>query len=394
MAAHRGSLVEIFTTFLRLGLSSFGGPIAHLGYFRRELVERRQWVSDAQYAQLLAISQFLPGPASSQLGFSLGLMRGGWAGALAAFLGFTLPSAALMFAFAIFLPQTSGEFGGAALQGLKIVALVVVAHGVIGMRGRLCPDPPRMTIAALAAVVILLTASAWVQLLVVVLGAVAGQFVGPDPGRGESIDLHPGYGTRAGAVLLGLFGAILLGLPAIAHGGTLLLADAFYRAGALVFGGGHVVLPLLEEMVAAPGWISQDAFLSGYGAAQAVPGPMFSLSAYLGASVDVGVSAWSGSVVALVAIFLPGFLLMGGVLPFWRALAARPRAARAIAGTNAAVVGLLAAALYDPVFTSAVRVPVDLAIGIVGFTLLAAWRVSALVVVFWCVLARVAWQLA
>lgn len=385
--------IEVFTTFLRLGLTSFGGPIAHLGYFRRELVERRKWISDAQYAQLLAISQFLPGPASSQLGFGLGLMRGGWPGALAAFLGFTLPSATLMFAFAVVLPRVGGDLASSALHGLKIVALAVVAHGLLQMSRRLCPDPPRLSVAAAAAVAILLAPLAWVQLLAVCGGALAGLALGRDEEAGGAIDVHPGYGPRAGAVLLGGFALLLFGLPLVASGGVSALANAFYRAGALVFGGGHVVLPLLEEMVVAPGWITQDAFLAGYGAAQAVPGPMFSLSAYLGACVRLEAGAAVGAAVAVIAIFLPGFLLMAGVLPFWRALAGHPRAGRAIAGISAAVVGLLGAALYDPVFTSAVREASDLAIALVGFTLLAAWRAPALVVVSWCVLARVGWSL-
>ena len=389
---HRGAPAEVFGTFLKLGLTSFGGPIAHLGYFRRELVERRKWVGESEFAQLLALCQFLPGPASSQLGFSLGLLRAGWAGALAAFVGFTLPSALLLFAFAAVLPHVSGTLGEAALHGLKLVALAVVAHGVLGMARQLCPDAPRAAIATLAAVAILLAGQAWVQLLAVALGAAAGllfcRHVQPVPGGG----LQPGYGQRTGWVLLALFALLLLGLPLAAEGrdGLLAVAEAFYRAGALVFGGGHVVLPLLEETVVMPGWISRDEFLAGYGAAQAVPGPMFTISAYLGARLPAGEGGAVGATVALIAIFLPGFLLVAGVLPLWRAIAGRPAAAHAIAGVNAAVVGLLGAALYDPVWTSAVRGPLDLAIALVGFTLLAAWKASALLVVLWCVCAAAA----
>lgn len=389
---HVGSVLEVFATFLKLGLTSFGGPIAHLGYFRQEFVERRNWIGDSQYAQLLALCQFLPGPASSQLGFSLGLLRAGWAGAVAAFIAFTLPSALLLFAFAALLPQISGTAGDAAIHGLKLVALSVVAQGVLGMTRQLCPDVPRMAIATFAAVVILVSGQAWVQLLAVALGGVAGlafcRGVQPVAGGG----LHLRYGPALGWTLLAVFALLLVGLPLAAHGrdGLLAVTEAFYRAGALVFGGGHVVLPLLEEAVVKPGWISSGEFLAGYGAAQAVPGPMFTLAAYLGARLPGSEGGMVGASIALGAIFLPGFLLVAGVLPLWRTIAGRPIAARAIAGVNAAVVGLLGAALYDPVWTSAVRGPVDLAIAIVGFTLLVAWRVSALLVVIWCAAASVA----
>jgi chromate transporter len=389
---HTGSVAEVFATFLKLGLTSFGGPIAHLGYFRREFVERRAWVGESQFAQLLALCQFLPGPASSQLGFSIGLLRAGWAGALAAFTAFTLPSALLLFAFAALLPQISGTAGDAAIHGLKLVALAVVAQGVLGMTRQLCPDAPRMTIASLAAVFILVSGQAWMQLLAVALGGVAGlafcRGVQPVPGGG----LQLRYGPAIGWTLLAVFALLLVGLPPAAHGrdGLLAVIEAFYRAGALVFGGGHVVLPLLEEAVVKPGWISADEFLAGYGAAQAVPGPMFTLAAYLGARLPGSEGGIVGASIALGAIFLPGFLLVAGVLPLWRAIAGRPFAARAIAGVNAAVVGLLGAALYDPVWTSAVRGPVDIAIALVGFTLLVAWRASPLLVVIWCIVASVA----
>ena len=387
-----GSPGEVFTTFLKLGLTSFGGPIAHLGYFRRELVERRDWLDESQYAQLIALSQFLPGPASSQLGFSLGLLRAGWAGAAAAFVAFTLPSALLMFGFAVALPRISGEAGGAALHGLKLVALAVVAQGVLGMTRQLCPDVSRRTLAALAAVVILLSGEAWVQLLVVAGGAVAGLAVcrGVRPISDGGWRLV--HGPKLGGFLLAVFLVLLVGLPlaAASSGGLPAVAEGFYRAGALVFGGGHVVLPLLEETVVEPGWITPDDFLAGYGAAQAVPGPMFTLSAYLGARLSGAEGGIVGASVAISAIFLPGFLLIAGALPLWRVIAGRPAAARAIAGVNAAVVGLLGAALYDPVWTSAVRGPADLAIVLAGFTLLAAWRASALLVVLWCVAGSVA----
>lgn len=386
-----GRTTEVLSAFLKLGLTSFGGPIAHLGYFRAEFVERRKWVTESQYAQLLALCQFLPGPASSQLGFSLGLLRAGWPGAIVAFLAFTLPSALLLFLFAALLPFISGAEGEAATHGLKLVAVAVVAQGVLGMARQLCPDATRATIAALAAVVVLISGQAWTQLLIIALGAFAGlalcKAVQPVPGGG----LEMRYGPAVGWTLLAVFALLLIGLPLIAaHGQLLAIAEAFYRAGALVFGGGHVVLPLLEETVVKPGWVTPDEFLAGYGAAQAVPGPMFSLAAYLGARLPDGAGGIVGASVALVAIFVPGFLLVAGVLPLWQTIAGRPLAARAIAGVNAAVVGLLGAALYDPVWTSAIRGPADLAIAIVGFALLVAWRASALLVVLWSVAASLA----
>ena len=390
--AATGTVGEVFSSFLRLGLTSFGGPIAHLAYFRREFVERRKWLGDAEFAQLLALCQFLPGPASSQLGFSLGLLLAGWLGALAAFLAFTLPSAALLFAFAALLPYVSGGAGNAVIHGLKLVAVAVVAQGVLGMARQLCPDAVRGSIAGASAASILVAGSAWMQLVVVVLGALAGlalcRGMEPIPGGG----VHPPYGARLGWTLLGVFVLLLVGLPVVAREteGLVAVVEAFYRAGALVFGGGHVVLPLLRETVVAPGWISQDEFLAGYGAAQAVPGPMFTLAAYLGARLPGADGGIAGATAALLAIFLPGFLLVAGSLPLWRSIASRPVAARAVAGVNAAVVGLLGAALYDPVWTSAVQGPVDVAIAIVAFTLLVAWRAFALLVVFWCVTAALA----
>lgn len=391
-----GSLREIAAVFLRLGLTSFGGPVAHLGYFHREFVEKRRWLGEGDYAQLLALTQLLPGPGSSQLGFSIGLLRGGWRGALTAFLAFTLPSALLLTGFASLLPALEGPLGQAALRGLKLVALAVVAHGLLGMARRLCPDGPRATLAALAAGALLLAPHAAAQLAVVAGGALAGALLPLPAGDAAPPALPLRHGRRTGAALLAVFAVLLLGLPLLAGGGHPLaaVAEAFYRAGALVFGGGHVVLPLLEESVVHTGWIGQGDFLAGYGAAQAVPGPMFSLAAYLGARLPGALGGGAGAALALASIFLPGFLLAGGVLPFWKALVARPAAARAVAGVNAAVVGLLGAALYDPVFRSAVAAPLDLAIALVGFALLAGWRASALWVVLWCVGASVAAHLA
>lgn len=392
MAPAPGTVGEVLSAFLKLGFTSFGGPIAHLGYFRQEFVERRKWIRDAEFAQLLALCQFLPGPASSQLGFSLGLLRAGWPGALAAFLAFTLPSAVLLFAFAALLPHIAGGAGDAGIHGLKLVAVAVVAQGLLGMARQLCPDAPRASIAAVSAALVLSSGTPWMQVVVVALGAIAGLLacrgVQPIPGGAP----HPRYGVRLGWALLATFALLLVGLPLVAYGreGLSAVADAFYRAGALVFGGGHVVLPLLRETVVTPGWISEDEFLAGYGAAQAVPGPMFTFAAYLGARLAGADGGFLGATVALIAIFLPGFLLVAGSLPLWRAMADRPVAARAVAGVNAAVVGLLGAALYDPVWTGAVHGPFDVAIAIVASTLLVAWRASALWIVAWCVASAIA----
>jgi chromate transporter len=385
-AGHAG---EVLLAFLRLGVSSFGGPIAHLGYFHDEFVVRRRWLREDDYAQLLALCQFLPGPASSQVGFAIGLRRAGWAGGLAAWLGFTLPSALLMVGAAMLVPSAATGLAAAALQGLKIVALVVVAHGVLGMARRLCRGIVRAAIAALTAVVLLVTEPAWWQLVTIGGGLAAGALLlrdAPAPPMAGTT----GGGRRAGAILLAVF-ALLLTAALIAPGeGPIAAAGAFVRAGALVFGGGHVVLPLLEEAVVAPGWVTQDAFLAGYGAAQSVPGPMFTLAAYLGTLLPGTAGGLAGAAVALVAIFLPGMLLLAGVLPFWHALARRPRAAAAMAGASAAVVGLLGAALVDPVAPAALGGAADLAIAAVGFALLQIGRAPALLIVLWCVAARVA----
>jgi len=380
---------EVFLAFAKLGLASFGGPVAHIGYFRREFVERRRWLDDREFGRLLALSQFLPGPASSQLGFSIGLLRAGAAGALAAFVAFTLPSALLMLAFATILPTMQGAYGQAAIHGLKLVAVAVVAQGVIAMARQLCPDLPRVAIALMAAALVLASGLPWMQLVVVAGGALAGLIAcrAVQPLTGSAV--APPHGMRAGALLLALFGMLLLGLPfmAKAAGGAFAIAEAFYRSGALVFGGGHVVLPLLRDAVVTPGWVSSDDFIAGYGAAQAVPGPMFSFASYLGARLFDGRGGAGGSLLALVSIFLPGLLLVAGALPFWHSLSRRPSAARAVAGVNAAVVGLLAAALYDPVWKSAITAPEDVAIAAVGLALLMVWRASALWVVAWCVVA-------
>jgi chromate transporter len=384
-----GSAAEVFATFLRLGLTSFGGPIAHIGYFRRAVVERGRWIGEEQFAQLLALCQFLPGPASSQLGFSLGLLRAGWPGAVAAFIAFTAPSALLLFAFAMLLPDIPAAGAAILVHGLKLVAVAVVAHGVLGMARQLCPDAIRATIAAACAFAILAVGGAWMQLVVVAAGAVAGLAFCRGMNAVAGAMPSPPHGRTGAAMLIGGYLLLLVALPVAAHAfdGRVAIAAAFYRAGALVFGGGHVVLPLLQQTVVEPGWISRDDFLAGYGAAQAIPGPMFTLASFLGARLGGGMGGATGAATAIGAIFLPGLVLVAGVLPLWHSIAAHPRAASAVAGINAAVVGLLAAALYDPVWTSAVAAPLDAGIAIVGFALLAAWRAPPLVVVAWCVAA-------
>ncbi|GLQ95571.1 chromate transporter [Dyella acidisoli] len=389
MTASQGNPWEVGAAFLKLGLTSFGGPIAHLGYFHREFVERRRWLDEEHFGQLLALCQFLPGPASSQLGFSIGLLRAGWLGAIAAFIAFTLPSAVLLFAFGTLSHFLTGAWGQSVIHGLKLVAVAVVAQGVLAMTRTLTPDAPRALIAAVAAGLIAMSSGSAVQLAVVAGGATLGPLLCKKitSRQGEIFPLH--YGQRTGLILIGTYAALLLfalifasGLPPLAR-----MASAFYRTGALVFGGGHVVLPLLKQAVVAPGWVSDDTFLTGYGAAQAVPGPMFTLAAFLGEQYQGGHGAALGALVSLLAIFLPGLLMVSGALPFWRALASRDQAARMLAGVNAAVVGLLAYALYDPVWISAVHDGKDFAIALVGFTLLVAARRSALSVVAWCVVA-------
>jgi chromate transporter len=491
---------EVFAAFLLLGVTSFGGPIAHLGYFRAELVGRRRWVSDAEYSDLVALSQFLPGPASSQVGFGLGLHRAGPLGALAAFLAFTLPSAVLLVAFAAGAAVFGGVVGGGILSGLTIAAVAVVAQAVLGMRRSLAPDPVRASIAVVAAVVALLVAGPLGQLGAIVLGAVAGVVLcrteqgggvragvgaaagpgggvragvgaaagpgggvragggaaagpgggvragvgaaaGPGAGvrAGGGAEAGPGGGVRAGVgaaagpgagvragggaaagpgagaadgasaradagaagasdhgiirfpvgrvaggVCLGLFVVLLAGLPVLAQAtgwGALHLFDTFYRAGALVFGGGHVVLPLLQAGVVDPGWVTPEQFVAGYGAAQAVPGPLFTFAAYLGALATVGPGGAAGAAIALAGIFAPGFLLLVGVMPFWNALRSRRWARALLRGTNAAVVGILAAALYDPVFVTAITGPAPAALALLCLALLLVWRVPAWAVV-------------
>lgn len=380
-----GTVPEVFLAFLRLGVTSFGGPIAHLGYFRDDLVTRRRWMDDRAYADLVALCQFLPGPASSQVGFAMGLQRAGFWGAIVAFLGFTLPSAVLLVAFAAGASLFGGPVGGGILDGLKIVAVAIVAQAVWGMARSLTPDAPRAGIAVVAAALALFAPGAVGQLGALAIGVVAGLVLLREAAEqpGETL---PSFGVpRAVAIgSLVVAAAALIGLPLLAAttgSGLVALADAFFRSGALVFGGGHVVLPLLQAEVVQTGWVSPDVFLAGYGAAQAVPGPLFTFAAYLGAVSAVGPGGVAGAAVALVAIFLPGFLVLVGVLPFWDALRGRPRVRAAMRGANAAVVGILGAALYTPVFTTAVTGPGPFVLALIGFVLLTAFRAPAWVVV-------------
>lgn len=353
--ARSGTTAEVFAAFLKLGLTAFGGPIAHLGYFRDEFVVRRKWLDDAAYGDLVALCQFLPGPASSQVGFALGMLRAGPLGALAAFIAFTLPSAILLVAFAFGAQAISGPIGQGALAGLKIVAVAIVAQAIWGMAKTLTPDRQRITIAIAALALALFVGSAMGQLAAIGFGALAGWTVCRHLPLPVASALTPGLSRRTGVLALAVFAILLIGLPILAGlGQPLALIDAFYRSGALVFGGGHVVLPLLEAETAARGWISPDAFLAGYGAAQAVPGPLFTFAAYLGAALTPQPNGIPGATLALVAVFAPGFLLLIGVLPFWDRLRQSPDARAAMAGTNAAVVGLLGAALITPIIPSAI----------------------------------------
>ncbi|MCT9811890.1 chromate efflux transporter [Acidovorax sp. Be4] len=378
----QGSAMEVFLAFLKLGLTAFGGPVAHLGYFRVEFVERRRWIDDSAYADLVALCQFLPGPASSQVGFALGLGRAGWPGALAAWLGFTLPSAVVLMLFALGIQRWSGLAQSGAVQGLKLAAVAVVAQAVWGMARTLCPDRPRAGLAIAAALLALAIPSALGQLAAIAAAGMAGLWWLKPQALPASTPRHPGLGKTAGAVLLLVFTVLLLLSLALAAGSSLLAQFAtFYQAGALVFGGGHVVLALLQAGVVPPGWITNDAFIAGYGLAQAVPGPLFAFAAYLGALMPAPMGGWVGGMALLVAIFLPGLLLVLGALPFWEALRQLRPVQRAMAGANAAVVGLLLAALYDPLWINAIHSRLDFGIALAAFGLLAYGRQSPLRVV-------------
>lgn len=378
MPRKRSPLLELFLIYLRLGFTSFGGPVAHLGYFRDEFVSRKKWLTDEAYADLVALCQFLPGPASSQVSYAIGYLRMGWWGGFLAWCGFTLPSAIALILFGYGL----ASFGGAAesgwVLGLKLAAVAVVAKALWGMGTKLCPSRTTVTFALLAATIVLLFPTAWAQVGVIILGALAGWAILEAPqktstSKGKQTQLS----SKTGIICLSVFAFLLIGswvIASLSSSRWIESFDAFYRSGSLVFGGGHVVLPLLEEAVVSPGWIDQDTFLAGYGAAQAVPGPLFTFSAFLGTSMNDSPNGWIGGLFCLVAIYIPSILLVTGLLPFWERIRANTAAKRALAGTNAAVVGLLLAAFYNPVWTNAILSPQAAAFALVGFLLLHFWK--------------------
>ncbi|WP_252107203.1 MULTISPECIES: chromate efflux transporter [unclassified Halomonas] len=391
MTSRRGRVFDVFRTFWWLGCTSFGGPVAHLGYFHTEFVVRKRWLTEAAYAELVALCQFLPGPASSQVGFALGLLRAGPRGAFAAWVAFTLPSALLLVLFALGAAALDGPLFERVIDSLKLVAVAVVAHAVWGMAQNLCPDRARAGIALGAVFVAALSGGPAGQVAAIVLGAAAGLWLcRQHPSSAEFDTLSFGVSRRAGGIALVLFALLLGALPLLAPMAAWLdMVDAFYRAGALVFGGGHVVLPLLSAETVQPGIISSETFMAGYGAAQAIPGPLFTFAAYLGA-LWPGVSVWMGAALALVAIFAPGFLLLVGVLPFWHRFRRGQWAQALLRGASAAVVGILGLALFDPVWTSAVFKPLDFALALAGFLLLSVWRLPVWAVVLIVTLGGVA----
>jgi chromate transporter len=379
----KGTAGEVFAAFLKLGLTSFGGPVAHLGYFRDEIVVRRKWIDETGYGDLVTLCQFLPGPASSQVGFALGLMRGGPLGALAAWAAFTLPSAIILIIFAVAATALDNPLGQGLLHGLKLVAVAVVAQAVWGMAKSLTPDRPRIGI-GLIAVVAVIFGGIFGQLAAIAVGGLLGLVLCRAAAQQSGELVAFGVSKSVGIVCLLAFFVLLFVMPVLAGASNsqgLNQFDAFYRSGSLVFGGGHVVLPLLEAEVVRPGWVSDSSFLAGYGLAQAVPGPLFTFAAYLGAVMSPAPNGILGAAICLAAIFLPGFLLLVGALPFWGSLNRLPLAQAAMRGANAAVVGVLGAALYHPVWTSAVLTQIDFLLAITGFLLLVIWRTSPWIVV-------------
>lgn len=381
---NKSSVATVFLTFLRLGLTSFGGPVAHIGYFHDEFVKRRKWLDERAYADLVALCQFLPGPASSQVGIGVGLSRAGLPGAVAAWIGFTTPSAIALILFGFGVLQFGDAVGIGALHGLKVVAVAVVAQAVWGMARSLCPDAKRATLAVLATIAVLAVPSPLVQVGVIVAGGLIGWALlrvdGPTDHVGLGVEINRGVAIAA----LTLFFAALIGLPVLAAAfpsQTMALVDSFFRSGSLVFGGGHVVLPLLQSEVVPPGWVSNDAFLAGYGAAQAVPGPLFTFAAYLGTVMTGEPNGVAGGIICLLAIFASSFLLVIGALPFWDSLRRVGAVQNALLGVNAVVVGLLLAALYNPVWTSAILSAADFGLALIAFTLLVFWKTPAWLVV-------------
>ncbi|MBP1970262.1 chromate transporter [Virgibacillus natechei] len=372
--------LEILIVSTRLGLTSFGGPIAHLGYFHEEYIRRRKWMDEKGYADLVALCQFLPGPASSQVGIGIGIMRGGIVGGIISFLGFTLPSVIALIIFASLLHTFNIEDAG-WINGLKIVAVVVVAHAVLGMAQKLTPDLQRKTIALFALIVTLLWQTAYTQIGVILLAGVIGFLVYRQQTKQEEQSIsHFPISRRIGYISLTLFFGLLLLLPILRNLTSIewvALFDSFYRSGSLVFGGGHVVLPLLEQEFVPAGWLSEQEFLAGYGAAQAVPGPLFTFAAYIGAVIN----GWQGGLFATFAIFLPAFLLLLGTLPFWDALRSNPKIKGALIGVNASVVGILIAALYNPIWTSSIHSAIDFALAAILFSMLVYWKLPPWIIV-------------
>jgi chromate transporter len=396
---HSGYPLEVLLAFAKLGVTCFGGPIAHIGYFREEFVVKRHWLDEHAYADLVALCQFLPGPASSQVGFSIGLMRGGYLGGIAAWTAFTLPSVIALLLFAYGAASLQGPIGTGLLHGLKLVAVAIVAQAVWGMARTLAPDRERASIAVVAALIILFSSASLAQIGAIALGGIAGLWLcrGTPVAPNEHGHLSMPVSRPVGLLALAAFFLLLFGLPiltALDQSQAIALFNAFYRSGALVFGGGHIVLPLLHEATVTPGWVSDDAFLAGYGAAQAVPGPLFTFAAYLGAVMKPSPHGIAGAAISLVAIFLPGILVLMGALPFWETFRRRAGAQATMRGVNAAVVGLLGAALYNPVWTSSVKGPGDFGIALVGFVLLTAWQMPPLVVVAISALGGIAFALA
>jgi len=384
MSSERETVFSVFLTFLKLGCTSFGGPVAHIGYFREEFVVRRRWIDEHTYGDLVAFCQFLPGPASSQIGISIGLAKSGISGALAAWAGFTIPSALLLIAFGYGVILFPDVLSGGALHGLKIVAVAVVAQAVWGMAQTMCPDIHRITLAAVAAIIVLYFPSPFTQIAVIILGAVAGFVLqsGPIENRRTSVGIQISKIFANSSLFL--FISLLILLPIAAStfpSQTLTLIDSFYRSGSMVFGGGHVVLPLLQSEVVPTGWVTNNSFLAGYGAAQAVPGPLFTFAAYLGTVMMPQPNGWLGGIICLLSIFLPSFFLVIGLLPYWDELRQRKFVQKALLGVNASVVGLLLAALYNPVWTSGILSPSDFALALFAFTLLVFWKVSPWLVV-------------
>jgi chromate transporter len=373
----QGSFLEVLWVSTRLGLTSFGGPIAHLGYFHEEYVKRRKWIDEQSYADLVALCQFLPGPASSQVSIAIGIVRARLLGGIAAWIGFTIPSALALIAFAFGIGAFADTADAGWLHGLKVVAVAVVAQAVWGMARSLCPDRERATIAVLASVITLAWPTAVGQLSSIAIAGILGLVIFPGPASSSHSHIRFPIGKKTGIAAWGIFFALLIGLPLVRQikpGHTLEVFDSFFRVGSLVFGGGHVVLPLLQTEVVGPGWITNEQFVAGYGATQAVPGPLFTFSAYLGAVMGPEPNGWAGAALTLVAIFLPAFLLVVGALPFWDFLRSVQIFQSALRGINAAVVGLLLTALYKPVWISAIHASADFALGLIAFGLLMFWK--------------------